>query len=70
MHRGRIARIALREAAAVARECGRVDREMLAKKGRASYSGERSIGTLDAGAMAVAVMFNEIASKWTTRTLN
>jgi dihydroxyacetone kinase len=40
---------------------------MLAKKGRASYSGDRSIGTLDAGAVAVALMFDQIASKWDTR---
>ena len=30
---------------------------MQAMRGRASYTGERSIGTLDAGAVAVAVMF-------------
>jgi dihydroxyacetone kinase/dihydroxyacetone kinase-like protein len=30
---------------------------MLAKRGRAAYTGERSIGTLDAVAVAVAVMF-------------
>ena len=30
---------------------------MLAKRGRASYTGERSIGSPDAGAMGVAVMF-------------
>jgi dihydroxyacetone kinase-like protein len=59
---------ALREAASVAQSSADSTREMLAKKGRASYSGERSIGTLDAGAVAVAVMFNEVASKWTTRT--
>lgn len=59
---------ALREAASVAQSSADSTREMLAKKGRASYSGERSIGTLDAGAVAVAVMFNEVASKWTTLT--
>jgi dihydroxyacetone kinase-like protein len=59
---------ALREAASVAQSSADSTREMLAKKGRASYSGERSIGTLDAGAEAVAVMFKEVASKWTTRT--
>ena len=42
---------------------------MLAKKGRASYSGERSVGTLDAGAVAVALMFNQVASKWGSRAL-
>ena len=32
--------------------------------GRASYTGERSIGTLDAGAVAVAVMFEQVADAW------
>ena len=34
---------------------------MQAMRGRASYTGERSIGTLDAGAVAVAVMFEALA---------
>ena len=29
-----------------------------------SYTGERSIGTLDAGAIAVAVMFEQVADAW------
>ena len=33
----------------------------MAKRGRASYTGERSIGTLDAGAVAVAIMFAAVA---------
>ena len=37
---------------------------MLAKRGRASYTGERSIGSPDAGAIGVAVMFEEIAKAW------
>jgi dihydroxyacetone kinase-like protein len=60
---------ALQAAAAVAESSAEKTREMLAKKGRASYSGERSIGTLDAGAVAVALMFNQIASKWGSRAL-
>jgi dihydroxyacetone kinase len=40
---------------------------MLAKRGRASYTGDRSIGTLDAGAVAVAVMFEAIADEWASR---
>ncbi len=40
---------------------------MQAMRGRASYTGERSIGTLDAGAIAVAVMFEAIADKWQDR---
>ena len=41
--------------------------EMQAMRGRASYTGERSIGTLDAGAVAVAVMFEALADKWQDR---
>jgi dihydroxyacetone kinase len=37
---------------------------MLAKRGRAAYTGERSIGTLDAGAVGVAVMFERVAEQW------
>jgi dihydroxyacetone kinase-like protein len=51
----------LRAAAQVARERAEATREMQAMRGRASYTGERSIGTLDAGAVAVAVMFEALA---------
>ena len=37
---------------------------MQAMRGRASYTGERSIGSLDAGAMAVAVMAERVAEDW------
>src|ERR1043166_2215817 len=37
---------ALDEAAVAARECAEATRPMIAKKGRAAYTGERSIGTL------------------------
>lgn len=56
--------VALGRAATVARERAEATREMLAKRGRASYTGERSIGTLDAGAIAVAVMFERVAQAW------
>ena len=55
---------ALQQAAAVARERAEATRELLAKRGRAAYSGERSIGTLDAGAVAVAVMFEQVSEAW------
>ena len=51
----------LRAAAQVARERAEATRQMQAMRGRASYTGERSIGTLDAGAVAVAVMFEALA---------
>jgi dihydroxyacetone kinase-like protein len=43
---------------------------MQAMRGRASYTGERSIGTLDAGAIAVAVMFEALADQWPKRPVN
>lgn len=55
---------ALKQAAQVARERADATRELVAKRGRASYAGERSVGTLDAGAVAVAVMFEQVSSIW------
>jgi dihydroxyacetone kinase phosphoprotein-dependent L subunit len=54
----------VRAAAATARERAEATRPMQAMRGRASYTGERSIGTLDAGAVAVAVMFEALANLW------
>jgi dihydroxyacetone kinase phosphoprotein-dependent L subunit len=54
----------LRAAAGTARERAEATRSMQAMRGRASYTGERSIGTLDAGAVAVAVMLEALADKW------
>jgi dihydroxyacetone kinase phosphoprotein-dependent L subunit len=64
---GRDAATALRAAAIVARERAEATRSMQAMRGRASYTGERSIGTLDAGAIAVAVMFEALADQWSKR---
>jgi dihydroxyacetone kinase phosphoprotein-dependent L subunit len=55
---------ALARAATIARERAEATREMLAKRGRAAYTGERSIGTLDAGAVAVAVMLERLTTVW------
>jgi dihydroxyacetone kinase phosphoprotein-dependent L subunit len=55
---------ALRAAATTARSAAEGTKQMLAKKGRAAYTGERSIGTLDAGAVAVAVLFEALADDW------
>jgi dihydroxyacetone kinase phosphoprotein-dependent L subunit len=57
----------LRAAAVTAREQAEATRPMQAMRGRASYTGERSIGTLDAGAVAVAVMFEALADLWPER---
>jgi dihydroxyacetone kinase phosphoprotein-dependent L subunit len=64
---GQDAASALRAAAIVARERAEATRSMQAMRGRASYTGERSIGTLDAGAVAVAVMFEALADQWSQR---
>ena len=57
----------LRAAAITARDRAEATRSMQAMRGRASYTGERSIGTLDAGAVAVAVMFEALADRWPER---
>lgn len=61
---GKETTVALEEAAAVARESAEATRALLAKRGRAAYTGERSIGTLDAGSVAVAVLFEAISKAW------
>jgi dihydroxyacetone kinase-like protein len=60
---GHDAATTLRAAAVTARERAEATRPMQAMRGRASYTGERSIGTLDAGAVAVAVMFEALADQ-------
>jgi phosphoenolpyruvate---glycerone phosphotransferase subunit DhaL len=64
LEEGDDANAAIRRAATTARERAEATREMLAKRGRAAYTGERSIGTLDAGAIAVAIMFEQVADAW------
>ena len=36
----------------------------LAQRGRAAYAGERSRGSVDAGAIAIAVIFEEVSRAW------
>ena len=50
-----------------ARERADATKTMQARRGRASYTGERSIGSVDAGATAVAVMAEQIAAGWADR---
>jgi phosphoenolpyruvate---glycerone phosphotransferase subunit DhaL len=56
---------ALAAAATTAREAADATKTLIAKRGRASYTGERSIGSVDAGAMAVAVITEKISEAWT-----
>lgn len=55
---------ALEDAAVTARQAAEATRPMIAKRGRAAYTGERSIGTLDAGAVAMAVLFEAVSKAW------
>ena len=61
---GKDAQSTLNIAAVVARESAEATRPMIAKRGRAAYTGERSIGTLDAGSVAVAVILEAISKAW------
>lgn len=48
----------------VSAEAAEATRPMIAKRGRASYTGERSIGTLDAGSVALATMIKSLSEAW------
>ena len=55
-------------AATSARSAADATTPMMARRGRAAYTGERSIGSPDAGAVAVAVILEALASGWAERT--
>jgi len=55
---------ALERAAAVARTSAENTKGMLAKRGRASYTGERSRDSVDAGAVGIAVMLEAVRKAW------
>ena len=55
---------ALQSAADVAVKAAEDTAPMIAKRGRAAYTGERSIGSVDAGATAVGVIFQAISAAW------
>jgi phosphoenolpyruvate---glycerone phosphotransferase subunit DhaL len=61
---GKPAGEAIQAAAQTARDAAEATKTMLAKRGRASYSGERSQASVDAGAMAVAVIFEAVSQAW------
>jgi dihydroxyacetone kinase/dihydroxyacetone kinase-like protein len=63
---GADARTALAAAAATARQAAEATTEMVARRGRASYTGERSRGSVDAGAMALAVIIERISTEYQT----
>jgi len=55
---------ALPRAAATCREAAEATKGMLAQRGRASYTGERSRDSADAGAIGVAVLFEAVSKAW------
>jgi phosphoenolpyruvate---glycerone phosphotransferase subunit DhaL len=61
---GRSASEALEAAAGTARESAEATKGMLAQRGRAAYTGERSVGSVDAGAMGIAVIFEAVSRAW------
>jgi phosphoenolpyruvate---glycerone phosphotransferase subunit DhaL len=61
---GEGAATALERAAATARESAEATKGMLAMRGRASYTGERSRDSADAGAIGVAVLFEAVSKAW------
>ncbi|MGW6599614.1 dihydroxyacetone kinase subunit DhaL [Streptomyces sp. NPDC055036] len=54
-------------AAATARAAADATAPMRARRGRQSYTGERSIGSPDPGAVAIAVMAERVAAEWDVR---
>lgn len=54
-------------AATTARAAADATTPMQARRGRQSYTGERSIGSPDPGAVAVAVMAERVAAQWDAR---
>lgn len=53
--------------AEAARKAAEETTELQARRGRASYTGERSKGSPDAGAMAVAIIAEELTDRWSKR---
>lgn len=68
----------LLEAARVARQAALKTRQLVARRGRASYLGDRSVGTCDPGSVSSAILFECLAitlvdgmeaEPWTTQVL-
>jgi dihydroxyacetone kinase/dihydroxyacetone kinase-like protein len=55
---------ALKAAAVVARAKTEEIKPWVAKRGRASYTGDRSCNTYDAGSIAIAMMAEKLAETW------
>jgi dihydroxyacetone kinase-like protein len=57
----------LQHLAGVARQSADQTSMLQARRGRASYTGERSIGSPDPGAVAVAVILERLSAEWAAR---
>lgn len=57
---------AIRGASVVARQKTEEIKPWVAKRGRASYTGERSCNTYDAGSIAIAMMAEQLAAVWSS----
>jgi dihydroxyacetone kinase/dihydroxyacetone kinase-like protein len=66
---GSDARTTLEALSTTAREAAEATTDMIAKRGRASYTGERSRGSVDAGAMALAVIVEQVNQSWQREAL-
>ena len=55
---------AIQKAADGAVQAAEDTKPMIAKRGRAAYTGERSIGSVDAGATAIGVILQAISAAW------
>jgi dihydroxyacetone kinase phosphoprotein-dependent L subunit len=58
---------AIQKAADVAVRAAEDTKSMIATRGRAAYTGERSIGSVDAGATAIGVILQAISAAWRER---
>jgi dihydroxyacetone kinase-like protein len=56
--------VAIERASKVARDSAEATTGMLAQRGRASYTGDRSRSSPDAGAIAIAVLFEAVLQAW------
>ncbi|NPV45172.1 MAG: dihydroxyacetone kinase subunit L [Firmicutes bacterium] len=63
MHREEGSRVALQEAVEAARRGMEYTKEILARKGRASYLGERSVGHQDPGATSSYIMLEALTAR-------
>jgi len=58
----------LREATRVANESIERTKDWVAKRGRQSFTGERSVGTVDPGIVAIATMLNDVCAEFGVST--